>query len=262
MLCSKPLAPNATWPGAEVMANQYRQLVIHRETPASWRVTFDHPPINLVDSETLRELAALMSEVESSEDVKVLIFDSADPDFFLAQWDVSSAAGQAPAWSDISLRMAYVPAVSIALIRGRARGMGSEFALGCDLRFASMEKAILGHPGRGVEPISGRGSLERLPLLVGPARALEIVLGGADFDAVTAKRYGWVNRALPDTQLDAFVTDFARRLAVFEKLAIAEAKLRLSRDALPALRDMEDSLGVFHRAFAWPTTKLRTRRLL
>lgn len=99
---------------------------------------------------------------------------------------------------DISLRLANAPVVSIASIRGRARGIGSEIALGSDMRFASIEKAIFGQPEVGVGQVPGGGSLERLPLLTGRARALEIVLGANDFDAKTAEDYGWINRALPE----------------------------------------------------------------
>jgi enoyl-CoA hydratase/carnithine racemase len=249
------------------MAHDYKQLTVHRETPAFWRVTFDHPPINLVDLETLMELQALVSELEASQEVKVVVFDSADPDFFLAHWDVSGAARQAdpgtppPSWIDISLRLAQAPVVSIALIRGRARGMGSEVTLACDMRFASIERAIFGQPEVGVGLVPGGGAMERLPLLVGRARALEIVLGADDFDAVTAERYGWINRALPDAQLDAFVMGLAQRLASFDKPALAEAKRILNRDALPNAEDLTTSQATFYGTFAWPGTQARAGKL-
>jgi len=250
------------------MAHEYKQLSIHRETPAFWRVTFDHPPINLVDRETLEELEELVSELEASQEVKVVVFDSADPDFFLAHWDIASAARPAdsgtptPSWIDISLRLAQAPVVSIALIRGRARGMGSEIALGFDMRFASIERAIFGQPEVGVGLVPGGGAMERLPLLAGRARALEIVLGAGDFDAATAERYGWINRALPDAQLDGFVTDLAQRLASFDKQALAEAKRALNRRALPDAEDLQASQSVFYKAFAWPGTQARVRTLM
>jgi enoyl-CoA hydratase/carnithine racemase len=250
------------------MAYEYKQLSIHRETPAFWRVTFNHPPINLVDLATLWELQELVSELEASQEVKVVVFDSADPDFFLAHWDVSGAARPAgsgtpaPSWTDISLRLAQAPVVSIALIRGRARGMGSEIALGFDMRFASIERAILGQLEVGVGLVPGGGAMERLPLLVGRARALEIVLGANDFDAMTAERYGWINRALPDAQLDGFVTGLAQRLASFDKPALAEAKRTLNRRALPDAEDLKASQAVFYKAFARPGTQVRVRNLM
>lgn len=251
------------------MASAYEQLTIDRETPAFWRVTFDHPPINQVDPETLRELDALVSELETAQEVKVVVFASADHDFFLAHWDLASAERPAgpgteapPSWTDISLRLAQVPVVSIALIRGRARGIGSEIALACDMRFASIERAIFGQPEVGVGLVPGGGAMERLPLLAGRARALEIVLGADDFDAVTAERYGWINRALPDAQLDAFVTRLAERLASFDKQALVEAKRSINRHALPSVDDLNASKSTFQGAFAWPGVKVRAMKLM
>ena len=250
------------------MTQNYNQLQIQRETPALWWVTFDHPPINLVDVDTLLELQELVSELESSDDLRVVVFDSADPDFFLAHWDVAGASRSAaagaptPSWIDIALRLAQTAVVSIASIRGRARGMGSEVALACDMRFASIERAILGQPEVGVGMVPGGGAMERLPLLVGRARALEIVLGAGDYDALTAERYGWINRALPDAELDAFVTSLARRLATFDKPALAEAKRILNRDALPSGDDLKESQAAFYGTLAWPGTQARARKLM
>jgi len=249
------------------MARDFKQLVIRKTTPALWRVTFKHAPINLVDYETLDELDALVADLENSSDVKVVVFDSADPDFFLAHWDVAAKRAQdapqpAPTWTDIGLRLARAPFVSIALIRGRARGMGHEITLGFDMRFASAELAVLGQPEVGIGMIPGGGSLERLPLLAGRARALEIVLGAADHDAATAERYGWINRAVPDKQLDQFVDELAQRIASFDKPALAEAKRLLSRNALPESQDLEESNDAFHKAFAWPGTQARAKTVM
>jgi len=249
------------------MPHDPKQLKIDHESPAIWRVTFDHPPINLVDHATLQELHDLVCEIEVSDELKVVVFDSADPDFFLAHWDITSVAptrpeaAVAPSWIDISLRLAQAPVVTIALIRGRARGMGSEIPLGFDMRFASLERAVFGQPEVGVGLVPGGGSMERLPLLAGRARALEIVLGAADFDAATAERYGWINRALPDAELDAFVTDLAQRLASFDKVAVGAAKQTLNRGALPAAADLTASQALFYSAFNWPGTAPRVRAL-
>jgi len=249
------------------MSTAFKQLSVRQVTAALWRVTIGNPPINLVDYETLAELHALVCDLESSQEVKVVIFDSADPDFFLAHWDLAAKRADdtvdpPPTWTDISLRLARAPFVSIASIRGRTRGMGDEIALGFDMRFASIERAVFGQPEVGTGMIPGGGSLERLPLLVGRARALEIVLGADDYDAVTAERYGWINRALPDLELDAFVERLARRLASFDKPALAEAKRLLSRDAVPAADDLEASNEAFHGAFAWPGTRARVQALM
>jgi len=160
------------------MPPDHKQLSIHRESPAIWRVTFDHPPVNLVDHRTLQELHDLTAAIEASEELKVVVFDSADPDFFLAHWDIASVAPARPdgtpppSWIDISLRLAQAPVVTIGLIRGRARGMGSEIPLGFDMRFASLERAIFGQPEVGVGLVPGGGSMERLSQLAGRARAL------------------------------------------------------------------------------------------
>ena len=250
------------------MANASKQLILDRDTPELWRVTFNHPPINQVDPDTLRELQELVSELESTSEVKVIVFESADPDFFLAHWDIFSVARssgpgtEAPSWLDISQRLAEAPVVSIAMIRGRARGVGSEIALACDMRFASIERAILGQPEVGVGLVPGGGAMERLPLLVGRARALEIVLGADDFDALTAERYGWINRALPDDRLDSFVTGLAQRLASFDKQALAEAKRALNRHTLANAEDLRASQSTFQRAAAWPGARNRARKLM
>lgn len=250
------------------MSNDHKQLSIHRETPAIWRVSFNHPPINLVDHDTLQELHDLASAIEASEELKVVVFDSADPDFFLAHWDIASVARPLPAgtpppsWIDISLRLARAPVVTIGLIRGRARGMGSEIALGLDMRFASIERAIFGQPEVGVGLVPGGGAMEWLSVLAGRAPALEIVLSAGDFDALTAERYGWINRALPDAQLDAFVTGLVQRLACFDKAAVGDAKQAINRHALPDAEDLKASQALFYKGFARPGTQARIKALM
>jgi enoyl-CoA hydratase/carnithine racemase len=133
--------------------------------------------------------------------------------------------------------------------------------LACDLRFASREKAILGQPEVGAGVIPGGGAIERLPGLVGRARALEIVLGANDFDADTAERYGWVNRALPDDELDAFVEDLATRIASFDAPALTEAKRLINRNDLPAAADLVETQTAFLGMFAWPSTRARGARI-
>lgn len=250
------------------MSHDHKQLNISHESPAIWRVTFNNPPINLVDHGTLQELHDLTTAIDASEELKVVVFDITDPDFFLAHWDITSVAPArpdgtpAPSWIDISLRLARAPVATIALIRGRARGMGSEIPLGFDMRFASLERAIFGQPEVGVGLVPGGGSMERLSQLAGRARALEIVLGAADFDAATAERYGWINRALPDAELNAFVTNLAQRLASFDKAALGAAKQTLNRRALPEAEDLQASQALFYKAFTWPGTAPRVKALV
>jgi enoyl-CoA hydratase/carnithine racemase len=151
--------------------------------------------------------------------------------------------------------------VTIAKIRGRNRGGGAEAALACDLRFASLENAIFGQPEVGSGMFPGGGALERLPLLVGRARALEIILGSNDFDAATAAEYGWINRALPDDELDDFVETLARRIASFDKAALAEAKRLVNRRTLPRAEDLVETQDSFLAAFSWPSLQERGSRL-
>src|SRR5689334_3829721 len=169
------------------------QFNTDRGSPGRWTVTFSNPPINMFVPTTIVELGALMTELEADPSVKVVVFQSANPDFFIAHLDVSKAAERPEVlgvWRDFVLRLASTPVVSIAKIRGRTRGIGNEFVLACDMRFASRQSALFGNPEIGVGLVPGGGALEWLPRLVGRSRALEIVLSGDDFDADIAERYG------------------------------------------------------------------------
>jgi enoyl-CoA hydratase/carnithine racemase len=240
-----------------------KQFSIDRRSEAYWRVTFSNPPINMLDPDTIKELQALLTQMETDEALKVVVFDSADPDFFVAHYDVSRGkdasrepgpSGYAP-WIDVTHRLGSVPVLSIAAVRGRARGVGSEFALACDLCFASLEKAVFGQMEVGVGLIPGGGALERLPLVVGRKRALEIVLGADDFDAATAERYGWINRTVPDAQFDTFVERFAQRIARFERNALRTCKELINRTTLASAEHQDESALAFKGAFAWPGTQ-------
>jgi enoyl-CoA hydratase/carnithine racemase len=139
------------------MSTNKSQFKLTKVNPAYWRATFDNPPINMLGPETMLELQGLVGQFEKDPDLKVVVFDSADPDFFIAHFDISRAADTPrqpgpsglPPWTDLTVRLARAPVISIAAVRGRARGVGNEFALACDLRFASLEKAIFGQPEVG-----------------------------------------------------------------------------------------------------------------
>jgi enoyl-CoA hydratase/carnithine racemase len=208
-------------------------LRLTEESPALWRVTFDNPPVNVIGTDMLRDLKDLLAELESNDTVNVVVFDSADPDFFLAHYDLAAdhAASEAlpsptgyAAWVDITVRISKLSAVTISAVRGIARGAGSEFILATDIRFASREKAILGQMEVGFGAVPGGGAAGRLPALVGRGRAFEILLGGADFDGDTAERYGYVNRAIPDADFLTFVDDYARRVSRWDHRALGEIK--------------------------------------
>jgi len=197
-------------------------------------VTIDNPPINLLTLELCAELVQLGGEILADDRVKVTVFDSANPDFFIAHFDVNVLVllgGQplpaSPELNDLAKATEIfrrMPKVSIAKIEGRARGGGSEFVLGLDMRFGAIGKAILGQPEVGVGIIPGGGGTQRLPRLMGQARALEVVLGCGDFTAETAERYGYINRALPPDELTPFVEDLAYRIASFPAEAITLGK--------------------------------------
>jgi enoyl-CoA hydratase/carnithine racemase len=234
------------------------------------RAVIDNPPLNLADPEFFYDLRSLIDTLDADDEARVVVFESSTPDFFLAHFDLVTGLDAEqpvgptglPLWSDLTTRMAQAPYVTIASIRGRARGVGSEFLLACDLRFASRELAVLGQPEVGLGLFPGGGGTERLPRLVGRARALEIIVGCEDFDAETAERYGYVNRAIPDDQLDAFVDRLARRIASFDRPALALAKSLVNHASrLPAGRDLVAAQEAFFATFAWEATQQRIARL-
>lgn len=196
-------------------------------------VSFDHPPINLVDRAMVVDLLRLVKELETDSQTRVVIFRSANPEFFMAHYDLGSQldappmvlpAGVASPLSALFTRFSRLPQVTIGELRGRARGAGSEFILALDMRFAAQETALLGQPEVAVGLLPGAGGTVRLTQLLGRARALEVCLGGEDFDALTAERYGWVNRALPENQLSGFCSGLAQRIAGFPDSGVAHIK--------------------------------------
>src|SRR5947199_10458171 len=240
------------------------------ETPAYWRVVFDYPPFNIVDADIFQALQDLLVRMDTTESLRVVVFESAIPDFYLAHFDLTGKLGNImtaigasglPILMDTFVRLTKSPAVSIAKIRGCVRGVSSEFVLACDMRFASRENTRLGQPEVGVGVNPGGGGTERLPRLVGRGRALEIVLGANDFDGDTAERYGYVNRALPDAELDGFVDVLARRIASFDRRPIAAAKNLINQVSLPAIDRLLDALNSFTTALTWPEAQRRFQAL-
>jgi enoyl-CoA hydratase/carnithine racemase len=232
--------------------------------PGVWTITFSNAPINMFVPATIVELGALMTEFEADPSLKVVLFQSANPDFFIAHLDVSKAAERPEVlglWRDFVLRLSSAPVVSIAKIRGRTRGIGNEFVLACDMRFASRHNTLFGNPEVGVGLIPGGGALEWLPRVVGRSRALEIVLSGDDFDADIAERYGWVNRTLNDDALDPFVDALVRRLASFDRETLAAAKAQINRFGTPTATELQSSNDMFFSALAWPGQRTRRARI-
>ena len=226
------------------------QLRVTKRSPAYWRVTIDNPPINVMGPEMVREFQEVIDALETDEQVRVVVFDSAVDDYFLNHSDflakledlTAMPAGPTglPPWPDFLVRLTRLPVASIALIRGRATGNGSEITLACDMSFASREKTIISQWEVGVGMVAGGGPMARLPGLIGRNRALEVLLGSEDIRGEQAEAYGYVNRSLPDTELDAFVDALASRIAQFDKWAIAQTK-RLVNTSLPP--DVEIGAG-------------------
>ena len=218
------------------------QIRVAQRSPAYWRVTIDNPPINVMGPEMVRQFQELIDAIDADEHLRVVVFDSAVDDYFLNHSDFMAKledltalpAGPTglPPWPDFLVRLTRAPVVSIALIRGRATGNGSEITLACDMSFASREKAILSQWEVGVGMVAGGGPMARLPQLIGRNRALEVLLSSEDIRGEQAEAYGYVNRALPDADLDAFVEALANRIAKFDKWAIANTK-RLVNTSLP-----------------------------
>src|SRR6058998_2395013 len=241
------------------------------ETPAYWRVIFDHPPFNIVDATIFEGLQDLIARMGASPTLRVVVFESANPAFYLYHFDLTGKTGNIttavgpsglPILMDTFVRLTKSPVVSIAKIRGCARGVSSEFVLACDMRFASRDNTLLGQPEVGVGVHPGGGGTERLPHLVGRGRALEIVLGANDFDGDTAERYGYVNRALPDAELDGFVDALARRIASFDRRAIAAAKNLVNHVSLPSADRLLDAITSFETALTWPEAQQRIQNVL
>src|SRR5262245_62617915 len=216
-----------------------------------WRVTFDNGPVNLLDPDTVEPPGTLVRRLEAEPDLTVVVFRSEKPGYFMAHWDFLSDTGRVLAmepgptglhpYVDNFVRLSRVPVATVTVLRGRTRGAGSEFALATDIRFAS-DKAVLGQFEIGVGAVPGGGPMARLGRLVGRGRALEILLGGDDIPATLAAEYGYVNRVIPDEEIEGFTDAFARRIATFDKVAVAGIKQLVDVATLP--EDEEFAAGL------------------
>jgi enoyl-CoA hydratase/carnithine racemase len=264
-------SPSNNSRGSHAWADSWTHFRVDRRTRSYCRVSFDHPPINTITATTVAELGELVGLIEEDSDLNVVVFDSANPDFYLAHYDVendpgkTAALGVGPtglaAWNDVLVRLARAPVVSIASIRGRARGAGSEFVLACDLRFSSRENTLLGQFEVGIGVIPGGGPMARLARLVGRGRALEILLVADDLDGPLAEQYGYVNRVIADDQLDDEVEAIASRLACFDHDAIARTKSYVDQVTLPANSEFGPPLDDFRELFGRPAQRAQWARL-
>ncbi len=247
------------------------QIVLTRPSSACWRVTFNHPPLNIFGPETIPQFEAVVRALEADEQVKVVVFDSAVDGFFLTHYNFLAKLEDSTSLPlgktglqplpDMLARLSRLPVVSIAAIRGRATGVGSELALACDMRFASREKAILSQWEVGAGLVPGGGPMARLPRLIGRGRAFEVLLGADDIGGDLAELYGYVNRSLPDNELVAFVDALARRIASFDKQALAETKRLIDVNSLPSDADIAPEWDAFIASLQRPGTQARIRML-
>jgi enoyl-CoA hydratase/carnithine racemase len=248
-------------------ATKAAQIRVDKETPTKWRVTFDNPPLNLMGPEFVVEFAKIVTAIENDDQVRVVVFDSAVEGFFLNHSDFTvkleelTSLPQGPtgleAWPDILVRITHAPVVSIAKIRGRATGNGSELLLASDLTFVSREIALLSLWEVGVGMVAGGGPMARLPRLIGRSRALEVLMGSDDIHGDLAESYGYVNRSLPDAELDAFVDALARRISSFDKWAISNTKRLVNAASLPADVEMAAGWDACIASVERPTTQSR-----
>jgi enoyl-CoA hydratase/carnithine racemase len=249
-----------------------RRIRLERRLPAYWRVTFDDPPLNIFGPETIPQLSEIITALETDEQVKVVVFDSAVEGFFLTHYDfiapLEDSAKIPPgptglqALPDMLVRLSRAPVASIASIRGRATGVGSELALASDMRFASREKAILSQWEVGAGLVPGGGPMARLPRLIGRGRALEVLLSADDIRGDLAERYGYVNRSLPDAELDGFVDALAMRIASFDKQAIADTKRLVDVASLPPDAEILPEWDAFLAALGRPASQKRIKALM
>ena len=249
---------------------QNSHLVVERVMPQYWRVTFDHGPINTITAETVAELSRLVDEIERDEDLAVVVFRSSNRDYFLAHYDTEGDPGKTVSmppgptgmhpWLDLTARLSRAAVVSIASIRGRARGAGSEFVLACDIRLAG-DKAILAQFEVDAGIVPGGGPMARLPRLIGRGRALEVLLVADDIDAALAERYGYVNRVVSDDRLEQETDRIARRIASFDKQAIAETKAFVDATTLPDDDELPSALTAFFASSVRPAAQARVAAL-
>jgi enoyl-CoA hydratase/carnithine racemase len=249
-----------------------KRVFLTKHSPEYWRVTLNHPPLNIFGPKTIPQLNEIITAIETDKELKVVVFDSAIEGFFMTHYDflakVEDTTSLPPGPTglqplpDMLVRLSRAPVVSIASIRGRATGVGSELALACDMRFASREKAILSHFEVGAGIVPGGGPMARLPRLMGRGRALEVLLGADDIPGDLAEVYGYVNRSMPDADLDTFVDSLANRIASFDKRAISETKRFADVASLPPDYEIAPEWDVCFASIMRPAAQEKIKKLM
>jgi enoyl-CoA hydratase/carnithine racemase len=255
-----------------IMDLPVQEIRLERRLSSYWRVTFAIPPVNIFGPKELPQLNKIITAIEKDEQVKVVVFDSAIDGFFLTHYDFLAPLEESTkippgptglqALPDMLVRLSRAPVVSIASIRGRATGVGSELALASDMRFASREKAILSQWEVGAGLVPGGGPMARLPRLMGRGRALEVLLGADDIGGDLAERYGYVNRSLADAELDGFVEALAMRIASFDRQAIADTKRLVDAASLPPDCEIKPEWEAFIASLERPASQKRIKALM
>ncbi|MBY5328456.1 enoyl-CoA hydratase/isomerase family protein [Rhizobium leguminosarum] len=261
--------------GAEVKADpsqEHAQIKVDKRTAAYWRVTFDNPPFNIFGPETIPQMEKVVAAIESDPNLRVVVFDSDVPGFFLTHYNFTPPLAESTGLPsgptglhplpDMLVRISKSPVVSIALIRGRATGVGSELALASDMRFASRQKAILSQWEVGAALVPGGGPMARLPRLMGRGRALEVLLGSDDINGDLAEKYGYVNRSFDDDKLDPFVDALATRISGFDRQAIADTKRLVDFASLPSDPEIAAGWDAFITSVQRPAAQKNIGRLM
>jgi enoyl-CoA hydratase/carnithine racemase len=242
-----------------------------REEDAVLFAQIDAAPINLLGAGLTRDLVSLIRLVDENDRYRVVVFSSANPEFFISHVDITQIPALKEAASSLTgegtlaallRRLSTTKAITIAQIEGRARGAGSEFALACDMRFASREKAVFGQIESGIGLVPGSGGMQHLARLMGRGRAMEVLLSADDYDADTAERYGWINRALPEAELSPFVSALAHRIAGFPQQALIDIKTRVNAITLASSDDFRGDAESFVAAASRPAVQKNMQTLM
>ncbi len=254
------------------MAYDSYKLLHVSQTGAVVTAVVDAPPINVITMDLFGELAALAEELEADPAALVFVLKSADPDFFLAHFDVSlliamadapgAPSGEVNTYHAMCARYQRMNTVTIAQIEGRVGGGGAELSMSFDMRFGVIGKTVINQMEVPIGIIPGGTGTQRLPRLVGRARALEIILGAEDLDAETAENWGWLNRALPADRIDAHVAALAQRIASFPPEAVRLAKRSIEASALPLDEGCVIEAGLFQQALFSDAARTQMRRFM
>ena len=254
------------------MAYDTYTLLHVRQTGALVTAIVDAPPINVITAALFGELAALAVELEADPTALVFVLKSADPDFFLAHFDVAlliamanaptTPTGDVNTYHEMCARFQRMDTVTIAQIEGRVGGGGAELAMSFDMRFGVVGKTVINQMEVPIGIIPGGTGTQRLPRLIGRARALEVILGAGDLDAETAEKWGWLNRALPADAIDAHVAGLAQRIASFPPEAVRLGKRSIEAAALPLDEGCEIEAGLFQTLLFSDTAREKMQRFL